>query len=539
MRPFGCPVTILNTLDHLGKFEGKVDEGFLVGYSVNSKAFRVFNSRTCIIQETLHVNFLENKPNIAGTEPTWLFDIDSLTKTMNYQPVITENQSNPSAGFQQEFDAEKAGEKATQQYMLFLVWFTGSSNPQNKEGDATFDGKEHDAEKPKSAVNLSLNTSAQSRRQDDMTKKKDKGKSLVEYFIGNRDLYVDSKDYFEDSSNNVSAAGPVVPTAGQNYSNSTNPISVASPSNTNTSLTHGKSSLQDASQPPKMLEREDIAYSNHENVGAEADFNNLETSITVSPIPTTRTNKDHPVAQIIGDLSSTTQKRSAPFEALYGRKCRSPVCWAEVGDTQLTGPEIIHEITEKIVQIQQHLQAARDRQRNYANIRRKPLEFQVGDCVMLKISARKGIIRFVKRGKLNSQYIGPFKILKRIGPVAYKLELPEELSNVYNTFHVSNLKKCLSDESLIIPMKELKLDDKLNFVEEPVEIMDREIQQLRQSRIPIIKVRWNSKRGPEYTWEREEEIRAKYPHLFSNILLSSKLNLGTRFSLRRRDYNNL
>ncbi|GJT08908.1 hypothetical protein Tco_0843370 [Tanacetum coccineum] len=194
---------------------------------------------------------------------------------------------------------------------------------------------------------------------------------------------------------------------------------------------------------------------------------------------------------------------------------------AEVGDVQLTGPEIIHETTKKIVQIRQRLQAARDRQRSYANMRRKPLEISVKNRVMLKVSPRKGVIRFGKRGKLNPWYIGPFKILKRIGPVAYKLELPEELRNVHNTFHVSNLKKCLSDESLVIPMKELRLDDKLNFVEEPVEIMDREVKQLRQSRIPIIKVRWNSKRGPEFTWEREDEIRAKYPHLFSNITPAS------------------
>ncbi|GKB50873.1 reverse transcriptase domain-containing protein [Tanacetum coccineum] len=168
-----------------------------------------------------------------------------------------------------------------------------------------------------------------------------------------------------------------------------------------------------------------------------------------------KTSNGHDTIWILAIVIEGFSIKAAPFEALYGRKCRSPVCWAKVGDVQLTGPEIIHETTEKIVQIRQRLQAARDRQRSYANIRRKPLEFQVRDRVMLKVSPRKGIIRFGKRGKLNPRYIRPFKILERIGPVAYKLELPKELSNVHSTFYVSNLKKCLPDESLVIPMKEL------------------------------------------------------------------------------------
>ncbi|GJV37611.1 putative reverse transcriptase domain-containing protein [Tanacetum coccineum] len=163
--------------------------------------------------------------------------------------------------------------------------------------------------------------------------------------------------------------------------------------------------------------------------------------------------KHLPLVEFSYNNSYHASIKAAPFEALYGRKCRSPVCWTEVGDVQLTGPKIIHETTKKIVQIRQRLQAARDRQRSYANIRQRPLEFQVGDHVMLKVSPRKGVIHFVKQGKLNPRYIRPFKILERIGLVAYKLELHKELRNVCNTFHVSNLKKCLSDESLVIPIK--------------------------------------------------------------------------------------
>ncbi|GJZ71383.1 putative reverse transcriptase domain-containing protein [Tanacetum coccineum] len=223
-----------------------------------------------------------------------------------------------------------------------------------------------------------------------------------------------------------------------------------------------------------------------------------------------------PLIEFSYNNSYHTSIKVAPFEALYGRKCRSPICWAEVGDAQLTGPEIVRETTEKIIQIKHRLQASRDRQKSYADKRRKPLEFQVGDKVMLKVSPWKGVIRFGKRGKLNPRYIGPFKILAKVGTVAYRLELPEQLSRVHSTFHVSNLKKCLSDEPLAIPLDEIHIDEKLNFIEEPVEIMDREVKRLKQSRIPIVKVRWNSRRGPEYTWEREDQMQKKYPHLFVN-----------------------
>ncbi|GKD46337.1 putative reverse transcriptase domain-containing protein [Tanacetum coccineum] len=213
----------------------------------------------------------------------------------------------------------------------------------------------------------------------------------------------------------------------------------------------------------------------------------------------------------------------APFEALYGRKCRSPVCWAEVGEVQLTGPEIVQETTEKIIQIKQRIQAARDRQKSYADLKRKPMEFQVGDRVMLKVSPWKGVVRFGKRGKLNPRYVGPFKVLEKVGAVAYKLELPQELSRVHNTFHVSNLKKCYADEPLAVPLDGLHIDDKLHFVEEPVEIMDREVKRLKRSRILIVKVRWNSKRGPEFTWEREDQFQKKYPHLFTKTAPSSSV----------------
>ncbi|GJV09563.1 putative reverse transcriptase domain-containing protein [Tanacetum coccineum] len=149
---------------------------------------------------------------------------------------------------------------------------------------------------------------------------------------------------------------------------------------------------------------------------------------------------------------------------------------------------------------------ARDRQKIYVDVRRKPLEFQMGDMVMLKVSPWKGVIRFGKLVKLNLCYIGPFKILAKVGTIAYRLELPKQLSRVHITFHVSNLKKCLSDETQVIPLDEIHIDDKFHFIEEPIEIMDREVKRLKQSHVPIVKVRWNSQRGPEFTWECEDQF---------------------------------
>ncbi|GJT09620.1 putative reverse transcriptase domain-containing protein [Tanacetum coccineum] len=231
--------------------------------------------------------------------------------------------------------------------------------------------------------------------------------------------------------------------------------------------------------------------------------------------------KHLPLAEFSYNNSYHASIKAAPYEALYGRKCRSPVCWAEVGEAQLTGPELIQETTEKIVLIKQRMQAAQDRQKSYADRKRKPMEFEVGDRVMLKVSPWKGVVRFGKRGKLNPRYVGPFKVLAKVGKVAYRLELPQELSRVHHTFHVSNLKKCYADEPIVMPLEGIHVDDKLQFVEEPVEIMEREIKRLKRSRIPLVKVRWNSRRGPEFTWEREDSFKQKYPQLFTNRASSS------------------
>ncbi|GJU76240.1 hypothetical protein Tco_1273310, partial [Tanacetum coccineum] len=263
IRPFGCPVKILNTIDHLGKFDSKVDEGFFFRYSINSKAFRVFNSKTRIVEENMHVQFSENTPNITGSGPNWLFDIDTLTKSMNYKPVVAGNQSNGNAGTKACDDASKA-RMATipgKDYILLPLWTADPPFSQSSKSS-----------------------------QDDGSKPSSDDKKKV-----NEDPRKDSKSINQEKDDNV---------------NRTNNVNAASTNEVN--AIGGKTSIE-LPDDPNIPSLEDIInLDNDEDVGAEADMNNLDTTIQVSPIPTTRIHKDHPVEQIIGDLNSAPQTRRMP-----------------------------------------------------------------------------------------------------------------------------------------------------------------------------------------------------------------------------------
>ncbi|GKC67968.1 hypothetical protein Tco_1100566 [Tanacetum coccineum] len=217
----------------------------------------------------------------------------------------------------------------------------------------------------------------------------------------------------------------------------------------------------------------------------------VKDKILATPSETSKVKNDP--AEMLRDLDQQMEKR-ADDGCTYGLNCivsmsmKFAAIQEEIRESSLTGPELVLDTTDKVVLIKEKLKAARDRQKSYADKRRKPLEFE---------------------------------ILERIGPVAYRLRLPEELSSVHDTFHVSNLKKCLADANLHVPLNEIKIDKTLRFVEELVEIMDREIRNLKRSKIPLVKVHWNSKRGPEFTWEREDHMKSKYPQLFVDRAVES------------------
>ncbi|GKE95775.1 putative ribonuclease H-like domain-containing protein, partial [Tanacetum coccineum] len=266
MRPFGCLVTILNTLDHLGKFERKDDEGFLVGYSVNSKAFRVFNTRTRKVKENLHIKFLENKSNVAGSGPEWLYDIDSLTKPMNYKPVTAGNQTNGDAGIETNVNAWQTRQEKASDHGYILLPFMPFISP--------------------------LSSSTQSSDDKDTDEVPGKGDKGV-----NKGSRIDDQERTDSSTQDVNTVGPSINTSNANINTGSLNINTASPI------------PNDLSMP--SLEETGIFDGTYddEDVGAETDLNNLETTINVSPIPTTRIHKDHPKDQIIRDLNLATQTR--------------------------------------------------------------------------------------------------------------------------------------------------------------------------------------------------------------------------------------
>ena len=204
----------------------------------------------------------------------------------------------------------------------------------------------------------------------------------------------------------------------------------------------------------------------------------------------------------------------APYKALYGRPCLSPICWTEVGESSIIGPDLIRNTSDKVGMIRKRLLTAQSRQKSYVDVRRRPLEFKMGDHVFLKVMPKRGVIRFSKRGKLSPRYIGPFEVLKRVGAVAYRLALPPSFSSVHEVFHVSMLWKYTPDPTHIVNWGELVVDAEGTFEEGLVRIMDSREQILRGKTVRLVKVLWQHQGVEEPTWEREDTVRANYPFLF-------------------------
>ncbi|XP_058185747.1 uncharacterized protein LOC131302972 [Rhododendron vialii] len=206
----------------------------------------------------------------------------------------------------------------------------------------------------------------------------------------------------------------------------------------------------------------------------------------------------------------------APYKALYGRPCQSPVCWTDVGETGIIGPDIVRDTTKKVKTIRQRIQTAQSRQKSYADRRSRPLNFEVGYHVFLKIRPKKGVIRFGKKGKLSPRYIRPFDIVEKIGNVAYCLALPPQLDKVHNVFHVSMLCKYLTLPTHVLNWEDITIEEDATYEEEQIEIQGRSEKIIRNKTIKLIRVLWKHRGSGETTWEREETMKANYPHLFES-----------------------
>jgi hypothetical protein len=204
----------------------------------------------------------------------------------------------------------------------------------------------------------------------------------------------------------------------------------------------------------------------------------------------------------------------SPFEALYGRKCRTPLYWDKTRGRQFFRPELIQEVEEQVRIIRENLRVAQTRQKSYADNRRRPMEFEEGDYVYLKVSPLRGLRRVKVKGKLSPRFIGPFRVFRWVGEMAYQLELPDNLSDVHNVFHVSQLKKCLCVPEEQLPMEELSVQGDMTYTEYPIKILDTLTRVTRNKVIKMCKAQWSHHSEDEATWEREEELRIDFPHLF-------------------------
>ena len=196
-----------------------------------------------------------------------------------------------------------------------------------------------------------------------------------------------------------------------------------------------------------------------------------------------------------------------PYEALYGRKCRTPLCWTELSERKVIGPDLIQEAEEKVKMIRERLKVATDRQKSYADMKRKDIRYEIGEKVFLKVSPWKKVMRFGKKGKLSPRFIGPYEVIEKVGPVAYKLALPPDLEKIHNVFHVSMLRRYRSDHSHVVSSETIELRPDLTYEEKPVEIFAREVKELRNKKIPLVKVLWRNHKTEEATWESEETMR--------------------------------
>ena len=222
-----------------------------------------------------------------------------------------------------------------------------------------------------------------------------------------------------------------------------------------------------------------------------------------------------PLVEFVYNNSFQSSIGMTPYEALYGRKCRTLLSWTELSERKVIGPDLIRETEEKLKMIREKLKVATDRQKSYTDMKRKDIRYEVGEKVFLKVSPWKKVMRFGKKGKMSPRFIGPYEVIEKVGPVAYRLALPPELENIHNVFHVSMLRRYRSDPTHIVSSETIELRPDLTYEEEPVDILAHEVKELRNKKIPLVKVMWRNHKTEEATWESEETMRQQYPQLFN------------------------